>query len=283
MNPRISEIIRLNGTKFNFVFVIGILFFVSGDSTLFDTENPSKAMGIIALLLYAGDVWAFRYKVSLQLFRAKRGKPELNWRIRLVKFIIGTGFLMRLCYRIFLLTFFLLAIDQMYVAGGATWLARLVLVLGSLFELFLIFYSWIIPFDIDKDERKSIREFYARESSSGEERIQLKELVADIIIVLTAVFYTHLWWDMSNQAFIDWIDFNDTRGVSEIQTLLEVVILNLILCFLMLVPMRLAYWIGEATVARSVAQQQKMMWSLILASLSVTAPVFIHWLKVYFL
>jgi hypothetical protein len=293
MNPRIAELIRLNGYKFNVLFGIIALFIVPMIPPYIDLQNSGFVVGLFALFMYFGEAWAFWYKTRLmrvrivyQLTEGEAGRtvpplPKLGY-------FVGFGFLLRFCFRfIFLLialhTFGLMPDHSDQDIGG---FAMTILILAALFEIFMLAVTWFesrLEKD-DEEEQPQKAERIWREKNFPmlkDPNLLAKEGGADLVLFIAAMMFTHVFWTMSNNNFIESIDSSYAAGDWGVGVLLGMVIANFVLCLFMLVPIRLAYWVGESISTFTPQQRRSLRFSFLFAGLSVTAPVFIHFVKTY--
>lgn len=292
MNPRIAELVRMNGYKFNVLFGIISLFVGASIPSYVDLRGSGFLVGLIAVFMYFGEAWAFYYKTKLTRVRVvyvqtegriTRTVPPLP----ALGCFVSYGFFLRLCFRtIFLIvaltTFGFMSESEEDIGG----VAITVLILGILFELFLLGVSWIesrLTKD-DEEEEPQKEEQKWREKNFKmlkDPKLLAKEMGADFILFVSAMMFTHAFWTMSNNDFMDSIDHSYAIGDWGVGVLLSMVFFNFVLCLFMLVPVRLAYWVGESISTFTPQQKWRLRFSFLFAGLSITAPVFIHWVKVY--
>ena len=163
MNPRLAELVRLNGYKFNLLFGITCLFVTPYIVPHINIHAPGIVVGLLGLVMYVGDAWAFYYKTRITKVRVvyemaggdadKKTEPlpKLPW-------WVNYGFLVRFCFRmIFLIAalhaFGLMSDEQKDING----FALTILIIGALFELFLIAVTMISSGEGTEEEGKQSR------------------------------------------------------------------------------------------------------------------------------
>lgn len=290
--PLHYSIIRMDGYKFNILLGLISFFVVPFIAKGIDLREGNIFVGIIGLIFYFGEAWAFNYKTRLARARVvRRLIDEKRWNpltgLPKLGCMVSYGFIMRLCFRIAILAFSMMAFGGLQEETDPHWIVITVLMIGVLFEMAILGYAWMdARLDPGEEgEKEKIDEESSWRKSAlpmlDDENMFIKETFSDLFLFITALMYTHGFWTLSNGEMIASIDHSHVYGESGWSVFLLILLSNAALCLFMLVPVRLAYWVDESISTIEPAQKRKLRWSLVFAGLSMTAPPLVHFMKVY--
>lgn len=284
----------MNGLKFNIVFGLSSIIVMPAIARL-ELKTSGPVIGIFAFVMYVCEAWALYYKVRLTRVRIvyERTGGSVTKDIPPLPPIgcfVSYGFLIRMCFRVLMLVIALGSLGLMDPVGDEdpSTVGIIIMIIGVLFELFVMCVAWFeTRIDKDEEEEDTVKVERAWRKTNfkmlDDPRLFMKELFSDIILFVAAMMFTHLFWTMSNNDMMDSIDRSFAYGESALSVFLVMFFCNFVLSMFMIVPMRLAYWIGESISVIDSKQKWKLRLSLLFAGISITLPVFSHWFRVYFL
>lgn len=283
----------LNGERFNLLYALFSFVIIPVIGTHIHLGLGFGVFGLIGLTVYIGEAWAFYYKTRLMrariLYGLTNGNPDKDVPpLPKLGCLINYGFVVRLCLRIIILVFSLMSLGLMNPNGGKPRpLALGILIVATIGEIFVMMFSWmesrLETADETNEERKTGEREWRKSNFPmiSDEKLYWKEPLSDLFLFVSAMMYTHFFWTMSNNTFIGYIDQSHLEGSGGFGVLLVILFSNAVLSLFMLVPIRLAYWAIEAISLIDDKQRWRLRVSLIIAGVSMIAPVLIHYARVY--
>jgi hypothetical protein len=255
-------------------------------------------LGLCFLSLYFLETWAFNLKIRLSrarvLMELTDGDPKSPLTHKSIGGLVWYGFLIRLIFRFLIMLIALNFLHLMRYEGKelSGWTLAL-LIIAMLFEL----YSLMIPMiDSGVDSYKERTEERRKRAQVAEVKwreenflyLRNKELIwkepaADILLTLYAIIPIKFFWGMVNNTFSSYIIGNARDGWGPIETAFGVAIPVFILSLFFLIPVRLAYWVGESIRVNSAAEKRHYYLSLCVACLVIMIPTLDTFWRTFFL
>lgn len=261
---------------------------------------PKWCVAVFFILLYASEFWAFLYKIRIarvkQLYDLSKGNPSKRiGEIEEPGCMLFYAFLMRFVFR-----FAMIMLAITFFNGGDSdkeipnW-GIVFMIIVVLFELFNMMYSLyethIFRLKTDDDGEMDEEEYWVKEKDwrtkmfkkLNAEKESSKLFFADLIILLSSSVITMLFWQGSNQSFIEFIKRSATQNESTLFVVLTVLISSAILCLFFLMPVKLAFWLEQKMHIDTVEEKRKYRLSILFAGISITAPSWIQLIKTFIL
>lgn len=282
-------------------YITASLFFFTGFIPFnFSSAGSGKFfLGLGWLIFYFAEPWAFNFKIRLSRIRIlsglTEGNPEKIYKHKNMGGLIWFAFLIRLVFRFLIL---IIAFTILGVLPGPkempTWML-LIYIFAMLFELSAIFwpiYTLRLDSGINKEEDKEgekaeekMEKEWRRENFPLLSRADTfpKELVADILLSLYAIVATKSFWNMINDTFTSYIISSARDGSGAFETAISTAIPIFILAFIFLIPVRLAYWVGESIRINTGVEKRHYYLSLCVATFFIILPTIQTFVKVFFL
>lgn len=280
----------MNSTQFNiYLGICSILgFFLPAASIL---SLPTWLLIILALLLFAGDFWAFIFKLKFTraryLYELSKGNPKAEVGQMLEPgCMMFYAFMMRMIFRFTLALFVILGgKDTDKELNGFQITLLSIVVLFELFNLmFSMYETHIFSTKIGDETEKANKESWLKEIEWRKKMFERlndpslfkKEMLANAILFVMAFFMTKIFWDGMNNTFIESIIHTKKFEDSYLVEIIGVLISCTILCFFFLMPVRLAFWIEDRMKAVTRKEKRNYRLSLFFAGISICSPTIIQ-------
>lgn len=241
--------------------------------------------GIAGLALYIAECWAFLYKLTIVRAEYLYGLSGGNADKRVGKTVnqgcmLFYAFLMRFVFRIILAMSCFFAFDGSLEEDPSTWMIIAMIVI-VLFEVFVMLFS-MYETHIFRDEEEEENENYWEGELKWRKKVfpklmdekkNLKLFFANSVLYLTAGIFTLFFWNNSNAEFVTFIQVSAKQNESVFFVLFSILLANIVLCLILLMPVRLAFWIEDKMNAENNGKIWKYRLSLVFAGASITYPV----------
>lgn len=275
---------HFTGIRFNYFMGLLSLIGIPAIHSFIDLENPPWWVGIIGLLFYGGEAWAVIHRLNLSRARIiyERSKGDLmntHIRPREPSPLLWYGFLMRFCLRIGLFVFCFFALGVTFDEDPAVWMIIL-MCLAVLGELFLMLYSmydtgvfrlYSEPDEKEKDEAVELAWRKKMDRKVRHPGIYTKQLLADGILAGVVLVFNNALWNPVNESFYGFIAEAESFPAI-IFSLLFSLFSALVIYYLLMLPLRLPFWVEEAMEVKDARSAWNYRFSMLFAGFSLIVP-----------
>lgn len=278
---------RVTGTRFNYFIGIVSLFGIPAIHQFVTLGEPSWWVAAIGIIFYIAEAWATLLRVNLSrariIYQRSGGNfHDLNIRTREPGGMIWYGFLMRFCMRFALIPFVCMALGLDFGDDLPAWMIIIMCVL-VLFELGLMMYTMYETrvYELyDKEDREEVAKGIEEEKKwrnkmenlARKPDTQLKEHLSNIILMGVGVLFVNAANDETSKAIYDFMKDASINPFSILFSLFTATVMF----FIVILPMRLAYWLEEAMEVKNPGDKLKLNLSFAFAVLSLVVPPIIR-------
>jgi hypothetical protein len=248
-------------------------------------------LGIAWLIFYIAEPFAFNYKVKLSkvrvLWSLTGGDPEGTGDHAKIGNIVWFAFLIRLVFRVLILIIAFSILGVVHDGSGLpTWLLW-VYIIAVTCELFIFMWP-LMTFNLSENTEKGNKAAKQEREWRRQNFPMLKapdtlfkEFVSDILLSIYSLVAIRTFWNMINNTFSSYIISSAKEGSGPVETAIMVIIPVLILSAIFLIPVRLAYWIGESIRSRTASQKRHFYLSLLVAAMIIMLPTIRTFFRVF--
>jgi hypothetical protein len=290
-----NEIV-IKGYHLNLMLAIYFFFFAAFLKDSIISGEINYYFGTLGFLIYFLEVKFIKIKTLFVLKRAekyyltviKKHNPDAKqkriggflWYMNFVRFLFRIG--------IIVISGHLFGLDEYGKDNGMGWIGGLVLGVFIIYELItlMIFMDLSGAMIIkEEDAIKNKKKVNDKWNKMHQNKFWLlrSEGVSDFVLFIYSGMLFTAFWDIMSTEMISEVEGFYSNGHSIYFALAAVISLYSLLCFLAVVPIRLAYWIEESLMAYSTKQKLALYASFFLVCLSLCYPPLFRIVELYIL
>lgn len=284
----------IKGYQFNIIFFLYLLFIAPLLKDAIISGETNYIFGFIGLLIYLLEPIFLKVKTIFVLKRFLVSNQKMvdlsipNYKKPTLGYFIWFMTIMRFLFRlgILVISIHLIGVADVLKENDIGWVGGLLLCLFVIFELIILMdYTSLIDYVItDKESLENQKEMITAKWTKLQKNkywFMRNEWIADsILFVYSAILYTG-FWDILQSELINDVNLFYKEGYSVVYTLFAIISGYSILCFIALVPVRLAYWIEETLCVFNKKQMWRLRVSFLIVAISFAYPVLVRIFELY--
>ena len=290
-NSLLAKDIRPNGFYFNFLFILYYLLLAPLVNKYIMFGEKNLFVALLGIVVYVTEFFAFNFKmrmIRLRTYAEKlRIKKETGKEINFPApgCVLNYAVVIRFLFRIGFIMVAMMAFSFDPSQENSNPFFIVILVTVILFEVGVLVYTYSesgMLEDISEDEADK-KDWIAKylPKFRTPEYLQ-KEFFSDIVLHFYAFMLITAFWNPINESGQQIINQTAPLGDGALYTGIILFFMYLILAFISLPAIRLAYWVEESTMALTTKDKWKLRGSFLLTAAVVASPVIQEYCKVYF-
>lgn len=248
-------------------------------------------VGIFGIAIYLLEAWAFYFKSTTIRIRAlQRINGANDWitkgHLPPLPRVMIFGRVLRSLLRVFILSLALRSIINAFdsLTEKQEDMIQGLWFLGVIFEGILMRMTRIVnrPKATNERNEELDKEMSWRRKRSDflKSKFHLYfEVCADFILLITALMFSHTYWRMMTNFFMDRIDSALSAHIPMGNLLWTMFVTMTLTSIVLVVPSRLAFWVEDAYAAVDIKRRRKVRWSVVFACFATMAPVLWHFIR----
>ena len=287
----LAKDIRPNGFYFNLLFILYYLLLAPLVNKYIMFGEKNIFVALLGIVVYVTEFFAFNFKMRMIRLRAYaeklRIKKETGKEIELpaAGCILNYAVVIRFLFRIGFIMVAMMAFsfDPSQENSNPVFIMPLVTVI--LLEVGVLGYTFsqsgmLDGISSDEKDKKEWLEKYFPKFGTGE--YKQKEFLSDIVLHLYAFMLITAFWNPINESGQGIINQTAPLENSAFFTGIILFFMYLVIAFISLPAIRLAYWVEESSMALTSRDKWKLRGSFLLTAAVVASPVIQEYFKVFF-
>jgi hypothetical protein len=288
-----------------FVFALFGIYSLTLAPTLTDFLKYRHAgnyfIAFFGFLIYVLEIFAFNFKLHMVRIRAEERRIKLQqitgeqMLIPRAGVMIWIGLFFRMMFRVGIIAISVTALG-FPVEGLAVSMSGIGMAAGTIaffLEGALLIYTCMTTNffnsaddtqrEYDEELKKDTEWIVEELKSTDAENNFTKELIADIVLQIYAFMLYTAWWDYVNGYAITMGEQYFASRATAAEAMFKILPMLLIMSLLAIIPLRLAYWIEDASTAFTDKEKWKTRRAFLIATAITISPAIIGIFHIYFL